>query len=266
MHSSEISPETGQLRVSGFDLPYQWWGNKYDLPVIFFHEFGRNTGDFASVCAALVHKGYSCLSLSLPLHHQPNNEPELFNTSGFSRNLTETLAHNGFSEYILAAHAFGTRLALPVASARPEVLKKLILIAPEGFSTRDDQWFRVAKFPMVMNLLDHSDWLANFYAELYKPGLSRIKGGNIAGLFRSYLRMYPEIDLYHNGTMGKLYTIDCPVELIWGEQDNEIPFHLAAEVKQHFRYPHIHPLKDCGHNPMIENPELLIRTITKILC
>ena len=265
MHSSEIAPETGQLKVSGFDLPYQWWGNKYDVPVIFFHEFGRDVGDYAPVCAALVHQGYSCLNLSLPLHHQLNSEPEFFCTSDFSRKLTETLAHNGFSEYILVAHTFGARMALPLATARPEVLKKIILIAPEGFTPRDDQWLKMAKFPLISHLLDHSDWLANFYATLYKPGLSGIKGVNIPGLFRSFLRMYPEIDLYYNGTMGKLYTIDCPVELIWGEQDRENPFHVAAEVKQHFRFPHIHPLKNCGHNPMIENPELLIRTIIKIL-
>lgn len=265
MNTSELSPETGILRVDGVEVPFEWWGNRYDQPVLFFHDLGDQPGSFASVCSTLLHQGYCCLCLGLPFHHNQLQNPEDFSSTSFTTKLSDTLSHNGISKYILAAHSFGARFALPLAARKPELVKRLILICPDGFHPRSDIWYKPGEFPFFQNILTKYDLPVKRLLSLMKPESTDREISEMIHVYRRYLHLSSEVNLYSNGTMGLLYNIESPVDILWGKHDREIPFHVAAEVSQHFRNATVYPLEQSGHYPIRDAPDEINQTLLQIL-
>ncbi len=265
MATSVQSPETGFLRVDGLDIPFQWWGNRYDQPVLFFHDIGDNPATFAPVCAALVHQGYCCISLGLPFHQQETNRAVDFRCDSFIQKLTETLAYNGLGKYTIVAHSFGARLALPLAVYNPEMVKRIILVAPDGFHSRSDLLFKPAQYSLLQKFVNQFDFPARQLLKFVKPDLAAAQTEPLLQVYRRCLPVADEVDLQANRTMGLLYTIQAPVRIIWGKNDREVPFQTAAEVSQHFRDATVHLLENSGHKPHVDAPDEFNELLLKIL-
>ena len=258
MASSDLSAETGVLNIAGFEIGYYWWGDRTALPIVAFTDFGEAPGWFAPVAEKLTEAGYSMMSFSLPAHRaQGISEPEFIDPNSFADALAQTLHYNEITRCILLAGGFGSRIALPLAVRHLPLIQRLWLISPDGFNPRID---RIAAFLSVnpaARLLQKSDRLAGFIVDHIAPGHQKQYRSVMIGALRKWLASRQLLDFYQNGTLARLYHIDCPVELIWGKEDSINPYYLAGEVRQHFRNVRVHPLEEGGRNVLSSQPERL---------
>jgi pimeloyl-ACP methyl ester carboxylesterase len=66
----------------------------------------------------------------------------------------------------------------------------------------------------------------------------------------------------HINYPGLLRAVRCPVDLIWGAADHLIEQADIDEARLELRVERTMRLDDCGHWPMIEQPDALVRFLT----
>lgn len=58
-------------------------------------------------------------------------------------------------------------------------------------------------------------------------------------------------------TYGRVGKQEKPVLLIWGRQDDVLPFKNSEKVKEAIPHVLFHAIKGAGHNLIYENPEIV---------
>ena len=82
--------------------------------------------------------------------------------------------------------------------------------------------------------------------EVFNIVNDRAKAINIIATAKSAIR--------HN--LGdKLHDINCPTLLIWGNQDVITPSFVGADFQKAIAGSELHYIDECGHAPMMEQPE-----------
>jgi 2-hydroxy-6-oxonona-2,4-dienedioate hydrolase len=63
----------------------------------------------------------------------------------------------------------------------------------------------------------------------------------------------------------KLGKITSPTLVIWGKEDNLIPFEYAQQFVSAIKNCKFIPMEGCGHSPYVEDPEKLSEIVIKFL-
>ena len=59
--------------------------------------------------------------------------------------------------------------------------------------------------------------------------------------------------------------IDVPVTIAWGTQDRLLRYRQSREAQRRLPTARHLPLPDCGHVPMIDDPELVVSAIEETI-
>ena len=60
---------------------------------------------------------------------------------------------------------------------------------------------------------------------------------------------------------AKLSTIDVPTLIVWGRQDQVVPFASGEALQRQLPHARLFPVEDCGHIPQEEQPEIVVDKI-----
>jgi pimeloyl-ACP methyl ester carboxylesterase len=168
----------------------------------------------------------------------------------------------------------GGRIAWRFAADRPERVRRLVLMAPDGLASHGLEYDKPARVPLLLNLLPYvlptpllRATLANAYAdpaklrpqtlELYRdmilaPGVRRA----VLDRTRGHVLDRPE---------PILARITAPVLLLWGEQDRMVPLSAAPVFQAALRNERLVALPGLGHVPMEEDPERALVPVRQFL-
>lgn len=169
---------------------------------------------------------------------------------------------------IIIGSSFGGYLATEFAIRFNSRVEKLVLAAPAGMMRSStnvlDQYIMAALYPTYENAL------RAFMDMAYDPSIvteytvrdfiNRMRLPNAKYAFMSTLlgiRDSPRLP-------GRLSKIVAPTLIIWGDNDNMIPFRYSKEYTE-IPGSNLVILKDCGHTPFIEKPIAFNQTILKFL-
>jgi len=171
-------------------------------------------------------------------------------------------------------HSIGGRIAWTMAATHPERVNKLVLLAPDGFTSPGETYGAEPKVPVRLQLMRFMlpKWLLRLNLEpayastttlsddratLYHD-LMLAPGSRQALMARLQQRVLVD-------PLPLLQHISAPTLLLWGKQDALIPFATAANYTQAIPHSRLIALEGVGHLPQEEKPELSLPPVQDFL-
>lgn len=180
----------------------------------------------------------------------------------------------GVAKASIVGNSIGGRIAWTLAAAHPGRVDKLVLVSPDGFASPGFEYGRVPDVPVMVKAMRWvlpkplvrmslapayadpkalTDDLATRYYDLMRaPG---VRDAMIARMQQS-IRFDP---------VPRLESIQAPTLLLWGEQDQMIPFTNAADYMKALPHATLAPLPGVGHLPQEEAPERSLEIVRRFL-
>lgn len=170
----------------------------------------------------------------------------------------------GLKKAHLVGHSIGGRIAFTFAARHPERVRKLVLVAPDGFASPGFAYGKAPDVPAVLGLMRY--WLPRWMlrsslaagfadpAALTEPLVTRYHDLMRApGARQALLDRMRQTVLTDPAPL--LRAIAAPVLLIWGEKDAMIPVANAADYQRLLPDATLVVLPEVGHVPQEEAPE-----------
>ncbi len=154
--------------------------------------------------------------------------------------LSEWMEATGLERAHLVGHSMGGYVSIRLAASRPELVRRLVLVAPAGV-------------PEERSMLGHLVPLllaVRYAAPAFMPVL-----------VRDALRMGPSTlwraarDLLAEDVRGDLRKIEAATLLVWGENDPLIPPAVGDLLREEIPNSRLLLLQMAGHVPMFDQPK-----------
>ncbi len=219
------------------------------------------------------------VTLDLPGFGESPPVGEGFDLDEVTDRITRALAaHHVTAPFDLVGHSLGGAVALTLAAHRPNLVRRLVLVAPAGLQRR--------RPPVPGALLGHGA-TGLFAARRRLAALSARPWGRRlllafaaadgATLSPSQARMMVEASapaqriaaattvIAQADLLPLLRAAPAPVGLLWGRRDRAVPFRLAADILAARPDAELEVIDWTGHVPMVERPDSFALALDKVL-
>ncbi len=253
-------------------------------PVILLHGLGATNASMLTTLWSLSRR-HRVIAPDLPGHGDSGKPITRYDAGFFARWLTAFMDELGLQRPDLVGNSLGGRIALEVAISAPEKIGAIGLLAAAPVVHRLRQLVpfvrllppELAAMPLpvgerqalaaVRSLFAAPDrmpaeWFEAAAAEFAR--VWRMPGARIA-FFSSLREIYLEEPHGESGYWKRLSRMDRPALMLWGERDPLVPLAHARAVSRALPHATSLILKDCGHVPQYELPELTNRLLTRFL-
>lgn len=234
---TEIRPLRHEVRVGGWPIGYEVAGE--GEPVILVHGLSGSTRWWSRNVPAIAER-HRLYLVDLPGFGTMRSLRRRFVLAETAKWLSEWMEAAGLERAHLVGHSMGGYISVRLAASRPELVRRLVLIAPAGVP---------AKRSMLGHLVPLL--LAVRYAT---PAFMPV-------LIRDALRMGPSTlwraarDLLAEDVRGDLQNIEAPTLLVWGEHDPLIPLAVGDLLREEIPNSRLLLLQRAGHVPMFDRPK-----------
>ncbi len=245
-HYALTGPDTGKVVVliHGFSVPYYIWDStsaylsKAGFRVLRYDEFGRGFSD------------------------RPD---KVYNAAFLRKQLTELLGSLHISKvHAMAGLSFGGPVTADFVANYPDIVSKVILVDPyfPDAGPADEKYpeffvrFMMALNPekMVAGQLTDLKYPERFptWADQYKVQM-QYKGLRRALVSTRFYYATPDAIRENFQILDSLHK---PVLLIWGKEDNTVPFRYADSLRKAVKAEFL-PVDDAGHLPHMEKAKMV---------
>jgi len=188
--------------------------------------------------------------------------------------ITALMDERGLRTIDLIGHSMGGRIAWRFAAAQPQRLRKLVLVAPDGFASPGFEYKQAPEVPVAMEamryLLPEFLFRANVEASYADP--DRLTEANMQRYYDLVLAPGNRAALLERTRQTRLQppppilqTITTPTLLVWGTQDMMIPFANAEDYLKHLPNAELASFDNLGHVPHEEMPQQVLPAVEKFL-
>ena len=162
--------------------------------------------------------------------------------------------------------SMGGWIVARLAGEHPELVERLVVVAPAGMRPRDDAPIPVdVLFPQdeagVRRLIAAVRHKPPFTPGFVARDIAERKKRDEWIVRRTLESMRPGRD-WLDGTLGRA---QMPVLVVWGRQDALIPVAYAEPLRAEFEHAELELLDGCGHVPMADCPEAFDRVLEAFL-
>lgn len=234
VHYEMAGPSSGQtvVLVHGFSTPYHTWDATFD---------------------ALIEAGFRVLRYDLYGRGYSDRPNTAYNADLFDRQLLDLLSALNVDKPVdLIGFSMGGAIIVIFADRHPAKVHKIGLIDTTGFPPKQTFAAKLGQAPVVGELLTCLYCRPEKYPERARSQM-RYKGFRRALL--STVRHGPLSDLAE--TYRRVGEQKRPVLLIWGREDQTIPFDTHKRVEETIPHLEFHAIDEAGHGPHGERPELV---------
>jgi monooxygenase len=246
-------------------------------PLLLLHGLSGSTANWVELVPQLSER-FRVLAVDLPGHAGSGRLPGGATVGDFAAAAAGVLEAEETGPALVAGHSFGGQIALRLAHARPELTRGLLLVSPAGIKTGT----RGTRAVVVASArIRPGRWVAplrNRYAgrawcrrALFRPwfvsdaaaltprathGLLEAMGKHSDTLTagRAMLADDPRLDLG---------AIECPVVVLWGARDAQLPLEDAFEYTRRLRAK-LRLVADCGHLVIVERPHAVLDSLEEL--
>jgi pimeloyl-ACP methyl ester carboxylesterase len=142
----------------------------------------------------------------------------------------------------LTGHSLGALLAVRLAAASPELVRRLILVAPPGLQTRRTPLH--LGWPLLVSLgASRPRFLARLTIDAVRAGPRNIVRGGF--------------HVASADVRAELASVEAPTLLVWGARDRLVPPSVAGQWLDALPRARLVVIPDAAHVPMVEAPEAL---------
>ena len=140
------------------------------------------------------------------------------------------------------------------------MVRRLCLIDPSGLYPKHTRMARLMRIPLVGELLIALYCQPQKFPEEVR---SHMKYQGTRRAFLSTIRHGPF------GDISDVYACvggqERPTLLLWGREDEAIPFEFSERVRQALPYAEFHAIDQAGHKPYYERPQAVNPLLTRFL-
>jgi pimeloyl-ACP methyl ester carboxylesterase len=236
------------LKINGVDTVVYSAGE--GEPLLFLHGAGTFHGfEFAKVWA----KKFRVIHPYHPGFGESGDDPAMDTFNDYVMHYVELLGALGIDKVHLVGFSLGGYLAAQIASAYPERVKTLTLVAPAGMRSKE--------YPTLDVLATPGDQIVGMLAsnfEVLKPWLPTGPDPEFMGArYREATTLArllwekpwdPKFKRY-------LHRINAPTLIIWGDEDKLVPPQHAALWQKVLPNAKVQIFKGAGHLVLDEKPE-----------
>ncbi len=232
-----IQPLRHEVRVGEWSIGYEVAGE--GEPVVLVHGLSGSTRWWSRNVPAIAER-HRIYLVDLPGFGTMRSLRRRFVLAETATWLSEWMEAAGLERAHLVGHSMGGYVSVRLAASRPELVRRLVLIAPAGVP---------AERSMIGHLVPLL--LAVRYAT---PAF-------IPVLVRDALRMGPSTllraarDLLAEDIRGDLRNVEAPTLLVWGENDPLIPPAVGDLLREEIPNSRLLLLRRAGHVPMFDQPK-----------
>ena len=275
MTTATTSLEQGFVDVGGTRVRYLAGGS--GDPVVLVHGLGGAASNWVELLPELVRR-HRVLALDLPGHGGSGRLRHGAGVGEFAAAVAAVIESEGAAPALVFGHSFGGHTALRLAHARPDLVRGLLLASPAGIRTTSRA---AAVVVLASTALRPGRWVAPFRQRLagrdwYRRAVFRpwfvsdalalspraaigfLDGPplhvDVALAARAMLADDPRPDLEHVG---------CPVVLLWGARDAQLPLDDAFEYARRLRAK-LRVVADCGHLVIGERPHACLDALEEL--
>ena len=180
-----------------------------------------------------------------------------------SKHIHRFLKFKKLNQVVLIGNSLGGHVGLVFTSAHQEFVKALVLTGSSGlyenafggsFPRRES--YDYVREKVEFTFYNPATATKELVDEVFKSVNDRSRVIRILALAKSAIR--------HN--MSKeLSKITIPVSLIWGKQDKITPPEVAIEFHELLPNSELNWVDQCGHAPMMEQPEIFVEFLNRFL-
>ena len=240
-------------------------------PLLLLHGLGGSAANWVEVLPAVVER-FRCLVLDLPGHAGSAPLPRGAGVTDFAGVAADLLEAEDGAGALVAGHSFGGLVALRLAARRPDLVRALLLAAPAGIGSGR----RFVQAAVLANAtIRPGRWVAPFrfrYAErawyrraLFRPwfvadadALSADATHGLLGGLRTHVDLkVAGRAMIADDPRPDLDAVRCPVVLLWGARDAQLPLDGAFEYARRLRAK-LRLVSDCGHLLPVERPHAFL--------
>jgi magnesium chelatase accessory protein len=257
--------EEKSLDARGSRLRYLVAGEGEALVLV--HGLGGAAANWVALVPLLL-PGRRLIVPELPGHGGSSPLPAAPSLSPYADRLGLLLEHEGVAPAAVVGHSLGGAIALRLAMRRPEAVSALVLAAAAGISstTRNAHYAltitgilkpgrkiaphrrRVASSALLKRIV-FGRWGASD-----PPALSpELVEAFLAGPARHTDTVSAAKALVRDDLRSELEHVRCPVLVLWGARDNQLPVDDAFEYARRLQAP-LRVIADCGHLLIGERP------------
>ena len=247
-------------------------------PLVLVHGLGGAAANWLAL-APLLLPGRRLIVPELPGHGGSSPLPAAPSLSPYADRLGLLLDHESAAPAAVVGHSLGGAVALRLALRRPEAVSALVLAAAAGISsaTRSARYAltitgilkpgrkiaphrgRVARSALLKRLV-FGRWGASDPAALPPELVEAL----LAGPARHTDTVSAAKALVRDDLRPELEHVRCPVLVLWGARDNQLPVDDAFDYARRLRA-QLRVIADCGHLLIVERPAACADAITGFL-
>jgi pimeloyl-ACP methyl ester carboxylesterase len=158
-------------------------------------------------------------------------------------------------------HSFGGKVAVALATAYPELVRRLVIVASPIVRLPPEPGVRRAslRYSLVREVARAAP---PFRERLLEWGRQRFGSADYksAGPLRPTL-----VRVVNEDWRAALAELRVPVLLVWGSADTEVPMRVAEEAMEILPDARLVTLEGAGHFPFLDQPEDFARVVGEFL-
>ncbi len=253
-----ISPQHF-TEINGLRVQFRVRGN--GEPLLLLHGWGGSSLSFMAVSNQLESQ-FRVLAPDLPGFGFSQEPPEAWGAADYANIVAGLLVASGFGNVNVVGHSFGGLVATALATSRPGLVKRLVLVASPVVRLKADRQVRsrvsgYARVKFVANLLPP------FKQRILDWG--RMKYGSED--YRQAGSMRPTmVKVLGEDWRDALANVSVPTLLIYGKKDEDVPIAVAETAMQALpEGARLVVLEGAGHFPFIDDSKGFVEALTGFL-
>jgi pimeloyl-ACP methyl ester carboxylesterase len=273
-HYTRGMPHTGQMvRLSEGLTHWQREGAADGIPIVLVHGATVPGWEFDCLVPPLLRAGFQTLRFDLYGHGASDRPRGPYAFERFARQLDELLDATDFPRpLVLLGHSFGGTLVAAAAAARPQIVSKLVLVAPMLDFNSTSAWTKLFRAPAIGELAMRYFGVPALvrrrrrrYAAIGQPHFTPrfIEQVEYAGFGRALVSMFRTAALGNQSARYEaLRGFEGDVLVVTGDHDVIIPAHHIEKVRS-LLPAHEHCAVPGEHNLLLTHPQLVVDALVK---
>lgn len=213
-------------------------------PIVYLHGWGCDGSIFAPVVKLLPDCANYAVDFAGFGHSNPPSD-DGWTVSDYAEQLYEFLTEHNLKSVTIVAHSFGCRVALVLAARYPNLICRMLLIAPAALRRFSfTRWCKVVKYKLAKRL-------GNVTTEKYGSYDYR---NCSEGMRRTFVKVVNE-DLSSYAKQ-----VDCPVLIVNGRDDTATPLTHARRLNKLISHSQLVAI-DGDHFAFFRTPSAFANTV-----
>jgi pimeloyl-ACP methyl ester carboxylesterase len=249
-HFTEIDGLRVQFRVRG-----------KGEPLLLLHGWGATSLSFTSIAPQLEAR-FRVIAPDLPGFGFSDMPPKPWGAADYADTVEKLVETTGLGAVNVLGHSRGGVIGTALAVSRPDLVKRLVLVAAPVVRLQADQDVRsriggYGRVKFIANLLPP------FKERILEWG--RMKYGSED--YRQAGAMRPTmVKLLGEDWRNALPRVSVPTLLIYGEKDDDVPLAVAEQAMQSLPpSARLEVIEGAGHFPFIDKPDAFMAALTSFL-